>query len=130
MVREKSLSSLRPRREAPPAPLVTIYRKRSLNNLVESELFGTQRCVHRSPEQRAALVAARGEGGTLFLDEVGESRWRCSGEAARLLQQREYTPLGETRSNRCVSSRATNRRAPDEEVKAGRFREISITAST
>ena len=69
------------------------------------------------------LVAAA-EGGTLFLDEVGELPLPVQVKLLRLLQQREYTPLGETQAVKCDVRivAATNRRL-DDEVKAGRFRE-------
>ncbi len=105
-------------------PFVAVNCGAIADNLVESELFG-----HARGAFTGALTARRGyvaaaEGGTLFLDEVGELSPSAQVKLLRLLQQREYTPIGETRALKSTARvvAATNRdlRA---EVRAGRFRE-------
>ena len=106
------------------APLVTINCGAIPNELVESELFGHAKGAFTGAQgARRGLVAAA-EGGTLFLDEVGELPLAMQVKLLRLLQQREYTPLGETRALKCdVRIVAATNRDLEAEVKAGRFRE-------
>jgi len=106
------------------APLVTINCGAIPNELVESELFGHAKGAFTGAQgSRRGLVAAA-EGGTLFLDEVGELPLSVQVKLLRLLQQREYTPLGETRAVKCdVRIVAATNRNLEAEVKAGRFRE-------
>ena len=106
------------------APLVTINCGAIPNELVESELFGHAKGAFTGAQgARRGLVAAA-EGGTLFLDEVGDLPLAMQVKLLRLLQQREYTPLGETRALKCdVRIVAATNRDLEVEVKAGRFRE-------
>ncbi|OJY25310.1 MAG: hypothetical protein BGO98_04115 [Myxococcales bacterium 68-20] len=106
------------------APLITINCGAIPNELVESELFGHAKGAFTGAQgSRRGLVAAA-EGGTLFLDEVGELPLAVQVKLLRLLQQREYTPLGETRATKCdVRIVAATNRDLEAEVKAGRFRE-------
>ena len=106
------------------AALVTINCGAIPNELVESELFGHAKGAFTGAQgARRGLVAAA-EGGTLFLDEVGELPLTVQVKLLRLLQQREYTPLGETKAIKCdVRIVAATNRDLEAEVKAGRFRE-------
>ncbi|MEO8874548.1 MAG: sigma-54 dependent transcriptional regulator [Polyangiaceae bacterium] len=105
-------------------PLITINCGAIPENLIESELFG-----HAKGSFTGAIAARRGhvasaEGGTLFLDEVGELPMNVQVKLLRLLQQREYTPVGESKSLKCnIRIVAATNRNLEAEVAAGRFRE-------
>jgi DNA-binding NtrC family response regulator len=91
---------------------------------MEGELFGhTKGHSTGAHAARQGLVAAA-EGGTLFLDEVGELPLSVQVKILRLLQQREYSPVGESRTFKCdVRIVAATNRDLEQEVTNGRFRE-------
>jgi DNA-binding NtrC family response regulator len=105
-------------------PLVVVNCGAITENLVESELFGHARGAFTGANvARQGLVAAA-EGGTLFLDEIGELPLSMQVKLLRLLQQREYTPVGESRALKAdVRIVAATNRNLAREVEAGRFRE-------
>jgi Nif-specific regulatory protein len=94
------------------------------DQLVESELFGyVKGAFTGAAADRKGLVEAA-NGGTLFLDEVTDLPLAVQAKILRLLQEKEYRRVGDTRSRtadiRVVA--ATNRPIADE-VKEGRLRE-------
>jgi NtrC-family two-component system response regulator AlgB len=67
---------------------------------------------------------AAADGGTLFLDEIGEMPLEIQPKLLRLLQEREYERIGESKTRRAnVRVIAATNRNLAEDVKAGRFRE-------
>lgn len=94
-------------------------------NLIESELFG-----HRKGSFTGAIADRKGwleqcpAHGSVFLDEIGELDSALQVKLLRVVQQRKFSRLGDTRerqfSGKIVG--ATNRDL-DQEMKAGRFRE-------
>jgi sigma-54 specific flagellar transcriptional regulator A len=116
-----ALHDASPRRDA---PLVTVNCGAIPESLLESELFGhTKGAFTGAVSTRQGRVGAA-EKGTLFLDEVGELPLLLQVKLLRLLQQREYSMVGDDRvlhaDIRVVA--ATNRNL-EEEVAAGRFRQ-------
>ena len=92
--------------------------------LVESELFGHERGAFTgATTTRKGAFEAAGQG-TLFLDEVGERPPPVQAKLLRVLEERQVTRLGSTRSlpvdARVVA--ATNRDL-EAEVAANRFRQ-------
>ena len=93
-------------------------------NLVESELFGHAKGAFTGAHTARRGLVAAAEGGTLFLDEVGELPLAMQVKLLRLLQQREYTPVGENRPLKAnVRIVAATHRDLLADVQAGRFRE-------
>ena len=106
------------------AALVTINCGAIPSELVESELFGHAKGAFTGAQSARRGLVAAAEGGTLFLDEIGELPLSVQVKLLRLLQQREYTPIGETKPSKCdVRIVAATHRDLEAEVKAGRFRE-------
>ena len=92
--------------------------------LLESELFGHERGAFTGAVGRKPGRFELADGGTIFLDEIGEMTFSTQAKLLRVLQEREFEPLGSTRSVkvdiRVIS--ASNRDLKDE-VKKGNFRE-------
>lgn len=91
--------------------------------LLEAELFGHTRGAFTGADRRREGRVAAAEGGTLFLDEIGELPLSLQVKLLRLLQERSYEPIGESRPVRADFRlvAATNKNLLDE-VEAGRFR--------
>ena len=103
---------------------VTVNCPSLSKELLESELFGHVKGSFTGAVNDTFGKVAAADGGTLFLDEIGELPLEIQPKLLRLLQEREYERVGESRVRR-ASVRviaATNRNLADE-VKAGRFRE-------
>ena len=93
-------------------------------NLIESELFGHVKGAFTGAERENKGRLAEAHEGTLFIDEIGELPAEVQGRLLTFVQDRQYFPVGSTKS-RHIEVRiiaATNRRL-EEEVKAGRFRQ-------
>jgi len=92
--------------------------------LLESELFGHERGSFTGATNRRDGRFVMAHQGTLFLDEVGELTLPIQAKILRVLQAREFEPLGSTRTVK-VDVRiitATNRDL-EKMVREGRFRE-------
>ena len=94
------------------------------DNLLESELFGYEKGAFSGAfNDKRGILEVAGDG-TVFLDEIGEMSPLLQAKLLRVLQEREFSPLGST-SVKKVNARfvfATNRDLK-KLVKEGRFRE-------
>jgi PAS domain S-box-containing protein len=92
--------------------------------LLESELFGYKRGAFTDAKQDKPGRFKLAEGGTLFLDEIGDISLAIQSKLLRVLETKEYEPLGGTRTEkadvRVVS--ATNKNLWSQ-VQLGEFRE-------
>ena len=106
------------------APFIKVNCAALPETLLENELFG-----HEKGAFTGATGAKKGrfqlaDGGTLFLDEIAEMTPATQAKILRVLQEREFEPVGGTRSIR-VDTRilsATNRNL-EKAIAADRFRE-------
>lgn len=104
-------------------PLVKVNCSAISAGLVESELFGHVKGAFTGAFERRIGRFELADGGTLFLDEVGELPLDTQVKLLRVLQEREFEPVGSNRSIR-VDVRiicATNRNLQDS-IKEGTFR--------
>jgi len=117
----RTVHELSPRREA---PWVAINCSAIPRDLMESELFGYVKGAFTGATQSRLGRLEQANGGTLFLDEIGDLDSALQAKLLRVLQEREYSPVGSDRV-RTVDVRiiaATNRDLKAL-VREGRFRE-------
>jgi formate hydrogenlyase transcriptional activator len=104
-------------------PLVKVNCSAISAGLVESELFGHVKGAFTGAFERRIGRFELADGGTIFLDEVGELPLDTQVKLLRVLQEREFEPVGSNRSVR-VDVRiicATNRNL-QECISHGTFR--------
>jgi len=104
-------------------PLVKINCSAISAGLVESELFGHVKGAFTGALERHIGRFELADGGTIFLDEIGELPLATQVKLLRVLQEREFEPVGSNRPVR-VDVRviaATNRNLEDS-VSKGDFR--------
>jgi two-component system response regulator AtoC len=105
-------------------PWVAINCSAIPRNLMESELFGYVRGAFTGAVQNRMGRLEQANGGTLFLDEVGDLDLTLQAKLLRVLQEREFSPVGSDVVRR-VDLRviAATHRDLDVMVSEGRFRE-------
>jgi formate hydrogenlyase transcriptional activator len=116
----RALHNRGPRRDR---PLVKVNCGAISAGLVESELFGHVRGAFTGALSRRAGRFEIADGGTIFLDEVGELPADTQVKLLRVLQEREFEPVGSSQAIKVdVRVIAATNRDLEEAVKAGRFR--------
>ena len=105
-------------------PFVAVNCGAIPEDLLENELFGHVRGAFTGAQQTRSGRFMTAKEGTILLDEIGETTPRLQAKLLRVLQEREFNPLGSdvaTHTNaRFVA--ATNRDLR-EAIPAGQFRE-------
>jgi DNA-binding NtrC family response regulator len=86
-----------PRREKPFVPVDCAVLS---ENLLESELFGHIRGSFTGAVSTKPGLFEVADGGTLFLDEVGNISLAIQAKLLRVLQEREFTPVGGTKAKK------------------------------
>ncbi len=96
----------------------------SSGSLIDSELFGHEKGAFTGAiSKRIGKLELTGDG-TLFLDEIGDLSWELQVKLLRVLQEREFQPLG---SNKIIPLKARVLAATNvdlrKQVAEGKFRE-------
>ncbi len=92
--------------------------------LLESELFGHEKGAFTGAVARREGRFQLAHGGSIFLDEVGEMSPALQTKLLRVLQEKEFEPLGGARTVKVdIRVIAATNRDLEREVKEGRFRE-------
>jgi DNA-binding NtrC family response regulator len=117
----KSIHESSPRAEM---PFVVVNCSNIPSELLESELFG-----HTKGAFTGAVAAKKGlfevaDGGSIFLDEIGDLRPEIQVRLLRVIQEREFTPIGDTTLTKVdVRIIAATNVDLKEAVRNGTFRE-------
>ena len=105
-------------------PFVAVNCSNIPSELLESELFG-----HTKGAFTGAIASKKGlfevaDTGSIFLDEIGDLRPEMQVRLLRVIQEREFTPIGETQPTKVdVRIIAATNVELKEAVKSGTFRE-------
>jgi transcriptional regulator with PAS, ATPase and Fis domain len=105
-------------------PFVTVNSGNIPTELLESELFG-----HLRGAFTGAIAAKKGlfevaDGGSIFLDEIGNISLETQSKLLRVIQEREFTPVGDTTPRKVdVRIVAATNVSLREAVEQGVFRE-------
>jgi len=106
------------------APFVALNCAAVPDSLFESELFGHARGAFTGAERARPGLIARAEGGLLFLDEMAELPLSRQASLLRVLESRQYRPVGSDEERSFdVRIVAASNRPLDAEVARGKFRQ-------
>jgi PAS domain S-box-containing protein len=104
-------------------PLVKVNCGAIPAGLVESELFGHVKGAFTGALERRTGRFELADGGTIFLDEIGELPPETQVKLLRILQEREFEPVGSSRTIKVdVRIIAATNRDLEDEARHGRFR--------
>ncbi|MBI48298.1 MAG: Fis family transcriptional regulator [Marinobacter sp.] len=105
-------------------PFVAVNCAALAENLIESEMFGHTRGAFTGAVEHQPGKFTLAQGGTLFLDEIGELPLQLQAKLLRVLQEKEYSPIGSKKVLKadCRIIAATNVDLP-EAIRMKQFRE-------
>jgi DNA-binding NtrC family response regulator len=105
-------------------PLIRVNCAAIPETLLESELFGHVRGAFTGATTTKKGKFALADGGTIFLDEIGTMTPALQSKLLRVLQEREFEPLGAERTERVdVRVIAATNRDVRQMVTEGKFQE-------
>lgn len=94
------------------------------DTLLESQLFGHVKGAFTGAVTTQRGLVEEADKGTLFLDEIGDISAALQAKLLRVLQEKEFLPVGSTRVKHAdVRFVAATNRDLEADVAAGRFRE-------
>ncbi len=93
-------------------------------SILESELFGYKKGAFTSASSDKEGLFESADGGTIFLDEIGDIPLAVQSKLLRVLQEKEFRPLGATRNVHVdVRVIASTNRNLEEKIARGGFRD-------
>ena len=105
-------------------PLIKVNCAAIPETLLESELFGHMRGAFTGATMTKRGKFALADGGSIFLDEIGTLSTAVQSKLLRVLQEREFEPLGAERTQRVdVRVIAATNRDLKQMVSEGKFQE-------
>ncbi|MGE0703452.1 MAG: sigma-54-dependent transcriptional regulator [Vicinamibacterales bacterium] len=105
-------------------PLIKVNCAAIPDTLLESELFGHVRGAFTGAATTKKGKFALADGGSIFLDEIGTMNLTLQSKLLRVLQEREFEPLGSERTEQIdVRVIAATNRDLRQMVAEGRFQE-------
>lgn len=117
----RTLHENSPRKEG---PLVSVHCGALAAGLLESELFGHVKGAFTGAHRDRPGRFEAANGGTLFLDEIGDVPLETQVKLLRVLQERRFEPVGDSRSIAVdVRLIAATHRNLEELIAEGKFRE-------
>ena len=117
----RTIHSSGPRRDR---PWVAINCSAIPRDLMESELFGYVKGAFTGAAQNRLGRLEQAQGGTLFLDEIGDLDLSLQTKLLRVLQEREFSPVGSDQVRKVdVRIMAATNRDLKVMVSEGKFRE-------
>ncbi|HUT78075.1 MAG TPA: sigma-54 dependent transcriptional regulator [Polyangia bacterium] len=112
------------RSERRPGPFVKVNCAAIPAGLLEAEMFGCEPGAFTGATRSREGRFAAAEGGTLLLDEIAEMGTELQVKLLRVIQEKEYQPLGSSRTRRAdVRILASTNRSIPEAIRCGAFRE-------
>jgi two-component system response regulator GlrR len=117
----KAIHLVSPRRDK---PFLAINCSAIPESLLESELFGYEKGAFTGAVKKSKGFFAQADTGTIFLDEIGDMPYALQAKLLRVLQERQFHPLGsDNKVEVDVRIIAATNKNLMEEVQKGRFRE-------
>jgi DNA-binding NtrC family response regulator len=105
-------------------PLIKLNCAAFPQNMIEGELFGYKKGAFTGASQDFPGMLSAAGGGTLFLDEIAEMPIDLQTRFLRVLQEREFRPLGSTQVQKAdFRLVAASNRRPEEAIRNGLLRE-------
>ena len=105
-------------------PFVSLNCAALTDSLLESQLFGHVRGAFTGAIMNQKGLLEESDGGTLFLDEIGDVSAAVQAKLLRVIQERDFIPLGTTKPRKVdVRFVAATNKDLQQEVAEGRFRE-------
>jgi DNA-binding NtrC family response regulator len=94
------------------------------DTLLESQLFGHVRGAFTGAISTQKGLLEEADNGTLFLDEIGDVSPAVQAKLLRVIQERDFIPVGATKARKVdIRFVAATNKDLEKEVREGRFRE-------